>query len=173
MIEDDALSQTYPLTAAQASIWASQELHPEVPLYNMAFLFELAGAVNEDAFVGAFSSLVDEVLDSEGDLPAADRERLRSELGDFPAFAEQFTARFPERVGLDAILREVYVPLYDAAFTEQELREIVRFYRSTAGRKLLVLAPAIGEQGMRETLPRVEPRVMALVGEILADRRGR
>ncbi len=53
-------SQTYPLTAAQASIWASQELHPDVPLYNMAFLYEFDGGINEDAFVSAFSSLVDE-----------------------------------------------------------------------------------------------------------------
>ena len=119
-----------------------------------------------------FAVIVDDVLDAETGLSAEDRERLRAQLGDFPAFAEEFTARFPDRVGLDAILREVYLPLYDAAFSEEELRAIVRFQRSPAGRKLHALAPALGERGIRDTLPRVEPRVMALVGEILADRRG-
>lgn len=118
-----------------------------------------------------FGSLVDEVLDSEPGLSPAERERLRNELGDFPAFATEFNARFPERVDLEVILRQVYLPLYDAAFEEEELRDIVAFYRSPAGQKMLRVMPAIGEQGMRDTLPRVEPRVMALVGEILAIRR--
>ena len=60
MIGEHPSSPTYALTAAQASIWASQQLHPEVPLYNMAFLFDLDGDIDEEAFVSAFSSLVDE-----------------------------------------------------------------------------------------------------------------
>ncbi len=46
------------LTNAQKALWASQLLHPETPLYNMAFSFTIRGALDEDAFVAAFRELV-------------------------------------------------------------------------------------------------------------------
>ncbi len=35
-------------------------MHPDVPLYNMAFVFHIDGALDEDAFVSAFTQLVAE-----------------------------------------------------------------------------------------------------------------
>ena len=62
-----------PLTRAQEALWASQQMHPDVPLYNMAFVFHIDGALDEDAFVSAFTQLVAEadalrtvVVSSEG-----------------------------------------------------------------------------------------------------------
>ena len=40
-----------PLTRAQEALWASQQMHPDVPLYNMAFVFHIDGALDEGAFV--------------------------------------------------------------------------------------------------------------------------
>jgi Condensation domain len=47
-----------PLTRAQEALWASQRMHPQAPLYNMAFVFHIDGTVDEDAFVRAFDELV-------------------------------------------------------------------------------------------------------------------
>ena len=49
-----------PLTRAQEALWASQRIHPRAPLYNMAFVFHVDGAVDEAAFVRAFAALVAE-----------------------------------------------------------------------------------------------------------------
>jgi amino acid adenylation domain-containing protein len=49
-----------PLTRAQEALWASQRIHPQAPLYNMAFVFHIDGPVDEAAFVGAFGALVAE-----------------------------------------------------------------------------------------------------------------
>lgn len=63
------------LTRGQRLLWAGQQLHPETPLYNMAFSFEIAGAIDEEAFVDAFGRLVAEseslrtVIDVEGGEP--------------------------------------------------------------------------------------------------------
>ncbi|MBT8193571.1 MAG: amino acid adenylation domain-containing protein [Acidimicrobiia bacterium] len=46
------------LTNAQQLIWASQQLHPDAPLYNMAFLFEISGEIIPDAFISAFERLI-------------------------------------------------------------------------------------------------------------------
>ncbi|NNF11488.1 MAG: amino acid adenylation domain-containing protein [Acidimicrobiia bacterium] len=47
------------LTRAQELIWASQRMRPEAPLYNMAFRWDIAAALDEDRFVSAFGRLVE------------------------------------------------------------------------------------------------------------------
>jgi hypothetical protein len=118
-----------------------------------------------------YGSMVDEVVASESDLSAEEKQTLREHLSDFDRFASAFSARFAERIDLDAALEAVYVPLYDKYFEETELREIVAFYRTPAGRKMIAVLPSLMQEGLESTVNLVQPKVMALVGEILADRR--
>ena len=55
------MTQTEPdgyLTQAQRLIWAGQQLHPDVPLYNMVLAFRFDGAIDVEAFSAAFQALV-------------------------------------------------------------------------------------------------------------------
>lgn len=47
------------LTRAQHLIWSGQQLQPDAPLYNMAFVYTIAGALDADLFSRAFARLVD------------------------------------------------------------------------------------------------------------------
>jgi hypothetical protein len=118
-----------------------------------------------------YGSMVEEVVASESDLSAEEKQALREHLADFDRFASAFSERFNERIDLDAVLEAVYVPLYDRSFAETELREIVAFYRTPAGRKMIAVLPSLMQDGLDATIPLVQPKVMALVGEILAERR--
>ena len=118
-----------------------------------------------------YGSMVEEVVASESDLSAEEEQTLREHLADFDRFASAFSARFAERIDLDAALEAVYVPLYDKYFAETELREIVAFYRTPAGRKMIAVLPSVMQDGFEATVTLVQPKVMALVGEILAERR--
>ena len=51
-------SNGLPLTQGQQLIWSGQQLHPESPLYNMAFMFTLSGSLDADVFGRAFGILV-------------------------------------------------------------------------------------------------------------------
>jgi hypothetical protein len=119
----------------------------------------------------SYPELVEQVMSTEPGLSPEDAARLREHLLDFDAFAAEFRAGFVERVDLAGVLAAAYTPLYDASFTEAELREIVAFYRSPAGRKTLAAMPALMQQGLESAIEEVEPRVTALVGEALARRR--
>ena len=119
----------------------------------------------------SYPELVEQVMSTEPGLSPEAEARLREHLLDFDAFAAVFRAGFAERVDLARVLADAYAPLYDARFTEAELREIVAFYRSPAGRKTLAEMPVLMQQGLESAIARVEPRVTALVGEALARRR--
>lgn len=51
---------TTNLTQAQFLIWLGQQIHPNDPLYNMIFAFEIAGQLDQDRFAQAFDQLVAE-----------------------------------------------------------------------------------------------------------------
>lgn len=65
-----------PLTNAQQLIWASQQLHPDAPLYNMAFIFEISGEVEPAAFTEAFRRLMDQCDALRTVLDSADRKSV-------------------------------------------------------------------------------------------------
>jgi hypothetical protein len=119
-----------------------------------------------------YPSLVDEVVASEADLGPEQRASLRTHLADFERFSQSFRARFPARIDLAQVLQTVYAPLYDRYFEEAELREMVAFYASPTGQKMLAVMPGLLQEGLGATIPLVEPQLMALVGETLAARRG-
>ena len=117
------------------------------------------------------AQLVQDVMTSEKDLHPAEREALTKHLSDYDAFAISFTQHFSEEIDLDAVLIEAYLPLYDRYFEREELEQIVAFYRSPAGRKMVHVLPELVQQGLEATIAAVEPQLMRLVGRILAERR--
>ena len=77
-------SERAELTHSQKQIWIGQRLHPENPLYNMAFAFVFRARLRPDVFreawrrvIGASDALKTEIVDHEG---AATR-RLRDTAG--------------------------------------------------------------------------------------------
>ena len=50
--------QNLKLTKSQLSLWASQKLHPNVPLHNVAHTYEIYGAIDVEVFKSAFKKLL-------------------------------------------------------------------------------------------------------------------
>jgi hypothetical protein len=120
---------------------------------------------------GVYGTLLDQVLRSETELSDQQKKALHEHLADYPSFAQEFRKRFAERVDVAQVIEKVYTPLYDANFSSAELEEIVRFYRTPTGRKVVEVLPRVYQQGLEQTLQLLQPQVMTLVGEILAERR--
>jgi hypothetical protein len=118
-----------------------------------------------------YGSWVRDLMGSEEELEPARRAALQEHLSDFDAFSVAFMARFPKEVDVEAVLVDTYVPLYDRYFDEAELTEIVAFYRSEAGRKMMRVLPQLIQEGVTGTLRRIEPELLRLVGLVLVERR--
>ena len=119
----------------------------------------------------AYDKMLDEIIRSETELSVEETQALRRHLGDYDRFSRTFRARFRERIDMAEVLESVYVPLYDQSFSTEELQEIVAFYRTPTGRKVVEVLPRLAAQGMERTLPKMQPKVMKLAVEILAEQR--
>ena len=107
------------------------------------------------------------------DLSEVDRQLLLARLDDFDAFAARFQALFIERLNFSTIIETVYPPLYDKYFSEEELRQVVTFYRTPAGRKSIEVMPALMQEAGMGIEAAVRPLSIGLIQEIVAEERAK
>lgn len=94
-------------------------------------LLDASGARNSIATV--FDSIIKEA-------PKKDRPRLQAILK------------------VDEVMKSI-APLYAQHYTEEEMKELIRFYLSPAGQKHLQMAPTIMEDSMRQTLRYLQQKI--------------
>ncbi|WP_028110141.1 DUF2059 domain-containing protein [Ferrimonas futtsuensis] len=63
-------------------------------------------------------------------------------------YRETLKAFYFKYAGWDSV-KEEYAALYQETFTEAELRQLTRFYRTEVGQKILRLQPQLMEEAMR------------------------
>jgi len=107
------------------------------------------------------------------DLSETDRQLLLARLEDFDAFAERYQALFTERLNFSTIIEAVYPPLYDKYFSEAELRQMVAFYRTPAGRKSIEVMPSLMQEAGHAVEAAVWPLSIGLIQEIVAEERAK
>jgi hypothetical protein len=110
---------------------------------------------------GMFSSMVQDM-----DIPPEKRgeaERYMNRLGNLMA----------EEMSWEK-MKEPMIEVYVAVYTEDELREVTAFYRSSIGQKVLAKMPQLIEESMRiaqEQMKDVLPKIQALGDEMVAELR--
>jgi hypothetical protein len=58
------------------------------------------------------------------------------------------------------------VEIYDRHFTQQEIKDITKFYESAAGKKILAATPAIQQESM-QTLRAIHVKLQAKIQELI------
>jgi len=121
----------------------------------------------------SYPAMMELAVSEQTDLSEADRKRLLARLENFDAFAERFRALFAERLNFSTIIESVYPPLYDKYFSEAELRQMVAFYRTPAGRKSIEVMPSLMQEAGHGVEAAVWPLSIGLIQEIVAEERAK
>jgi hypothetical protein len=69
-------------------------------------------------------------------------------------------------------IKEDYINLYVDVFSESELRELIRFYKTPLGQKLIEKTPLLMQRSMRigqQKMMRVMPEIQAISREMMQD----
>ena len=69
------------------------------------------------------------------------------------------------------IVAEVYYPLYDETFSEDDLAKMLEFYRTRVGRKTIELMPGIMQRAAQGIDKIVRPTAIEVIQDIVADER--
>lgn len=65
----------------------------------------------------------------------------------FPDVPQEFWTKFAERADLSALVGEM-IPIYDGAFTHDEIKDLIRFYQTKTGKKVITAMPQVTQQAM-------------------------
>lgn len=84
-------------------------------------------------------------------------------------FMQRFREELPKRVNFAQVLEQLSLPLYDRHFTENELKDLINFYRSPTGQKAVKLLPQVVQELMREAEKIITPPITAIVTELLEE----
>jgi len=119
----------------------------------------------------SFHEMLELATAEQADLPEEERQLLLARLENFDAFAERYRALFNERLNFSTIIETVYPPLYDKYFSEEELRQMVGFYRTPVGRRSIEVMPSLMQEAGGAIEAAVWPISIGLIQEIVAEER--
>jgi len=114
-------------------------------------------------------AMIEQVVAGSSGLSPEEQSELREHLGGAQGFLAKLRTRLPERIDFQELMQGVVMPIYDRHFDEQDLREMVAFYRTPAGRKAVSLMPQIMQETLQGVAEAVQPQVLGLVREIIAE----
>ena len=121
----------------------------------------------------SYPQMMEFAVSEQADLSEEDRQLLLARLTDFDAFAERFRGLFIERLNFSEIIETVYLPIYDKYFSEEELREMLAFYRTPLGRKSIEVMPSLMQEAGAAVEAAVRPLAVGLIQEIVAEERAK
>ena len=71
-----------------------------------------------------------------------------------------------ERIDFRKVIEDVFVPLHDQYLSEAELRDLVVFYKSPTGKKVIEIMPNVLTAAMTQTIEKMMPSVMEIVTRV-------
>jgi hypothetical protein len=99
-------------------------------------------------------------------LTSAQQQEVRTKSQESSArMVNRIKELFLARIDMAKIVEDLSYPIYDKHFTEAELRDLVTFYRSETGKKIVAEMPSVISESMGKIGQMIEPRVKEIVEE--------
>lgn len=117
-----------------------------------------------------FAASVKQQLDKRTDLTQNEKDKLEAAIIErSTAFSAKFRERLPATINFTEFIDQTVYPLYDKAFTEKELADLVAFYKSDTGQKVLTTMPQLMADSIEMAQKHLVPKLTKLVDDILAE----
>ncbi len=108
------------------------------------------------------------------ELTPAEQQHLRAEMSESAIRTSQrFRELLTQRVNFVQMTEEISSQLYAKYFSENELRDLVTFYKSSTGRRTMEIMPNLIGESMTKANERIMPVVKDLMNEISSDEKTR
>ena len=110
--------------------------------------------------------MINSLIDEDERIPTetkAEMKRVAEES------AERSAARmkefFSKRLNLGELIEEITIPVYDKLFTEQEIRDMIAFYKSPTGKRLTEVTPQLSMELITSMMAKLTPKLQEFMKE--------
>ncbi len=109
-------------------------------------------------------------LESNPNLTPKERDRLAATMKEsFERISKKFRERLPAAVNYPEYIEQSVYPLYDKFFNEKELGDLVAFYKTETGQKVIDTMPQLYAESARLSQELLLPKLLKLMDEILQE----
>jgi hypothetical protein len=148
-----------------------RELYSAMKVDQMA---EQSANVIMDQLNKQLPSMLAQVLGDSLELKGKPREELQRALIES---SERVNTRIkellPQRIKWAETMEQIFYPIYNKHFTEQELKDLVAFYTSPTGQKAIQVMPDLLKESMEKSAELMNPRLVQLVNQVLEEEKQR
>lgn len=154
---------------------------PEMSAAKRALIKEMLELTNSrESSEGMFTAQFDEItkqmpdivwqsissMDEYKKLSPAQQQEVRTRINERSVrFAEQVKALFLARIDMKQLVEDISYAVYDKHFTEAELKDLVAFYQSDTGKKVIREMPALFAESIAKGGEIISPKVKDIIEE--------
>jgi uncharacterized protein len=103
-------------------------------------------------------------------LSRADQTVLRAKLAqEAKRIGEHIRELFLKKVDLGRLLEDISIVAYDKYFSEEQLKDLITFYRSPTGKRTIEVMPALFAESMTQTMEAVRPKIGELMNDLMKE----
>ena len=111
--------------------------------------------------------LIADMIENDKTLSAGEKEQLKkTTLDTIGRITRRVDELFEKEFDMTQAVAELSVPIYDKHFTEPELRDLIAFYRSPVGQKVITKMPELMTEMMTGFMEKLGPKMRELMNRI-------
>jgi len=107
-------------------------------------------------------TLIDEDESLSPEMKADVRKIAEASAGKSTARVREF---FSKRMNLGELIEEVSIPVYDKHFTEQQMRDLITFYKTPTGKRMIEVTPQLTMELMTAMVGKMIPKLQEFMKE--------
>lgn len=123
--------------------------------------------IMDQQMTGTRVAIVESILRDRSDLSEAEKKSLREAIS---ARTEEYGKRFREKLlaklNYDEMIREISAAVYDKFFTLEEMKDLLAFYKTPTGQKMLKSMTPLMAESMKLTQERLVPKIPIILEEL-------
>ncbi len=114
--------------------------------------------------------IIKQTLAGNGQLDKIEQDKLAARMiSSFQSFSKKFRERLPKEINYGQFIKDAVYPLYDKYFTEKELADLVAFYKTETGQKIVSTMPKLFAESTAMSEKFLLPKVLELVDKIVKE----
>lgn len=116
-----------------------------------------------------YPALIRSVVNARTDLTPTQKTMVVNYLLKRDNAAEQYRQRVLDAIDFREFVEQIYYPLYDKYFTADEIRDLIQFYRSSTGQKVLAVTPEMSAESVAITQKLLMPKIVNTSDQVIGN----
>jgi hypothetical protein len=117
-----------------------------------------------------YPQVIKQSLSNYDQLSPAQQDKISARLNkSYQTFSKKFRDQLPKAIDYDQYVNDTVYPLYDKYFTEKELSDLVAFYKTETGQKIVTTMPRLVGESTRLSEKLLVPKLLKLVDKLMQE----